>query len=110
MGEAYDKFGADFESKYGRDIGVFSAQSADAYDVIFDAIAKVAVLQDGKLLIGRKALNEAIATTDFVGLTGAIQFLSDPHGDRVLGADVATKKVENGRIVPVELIKAEPPQ
>lgn len=106
-GPEYDKFKTDFEAKFGRPIGVFSAQSSDAYNIIFDAINKVAVEQDGKLVIDRKALNEALAATDFAGLTGPIKFLASPHGDRVLGADVAIKQVKDGAIVQVELIKAE---
>jgi branched-chain amino acid transport system substrate-binding protein len=39
--------------------------------LVFAALEKVAVEQDGKLIIGRKALRDALfATSNFPGLTG----------------------------------------
>src|SRR5581483_3844959 len=60
---------------------VFSPQTYDAVHVIAEAIKAVAKNDaDGNLVIGRKALADAIRATKIDGVTGAISFGTD--GDR----------------------------
>ncbi len=59
----------------------FGEQAYDAYNIILDAIEKVAIKKaDGGLLIPRKALLEALyATKDYQGLTGTLS--ANEYGD-----------------------------
>lgn len=72
FGEAYPSFLREHEEKYGEPpLAPFHAHAFDAANLVFAAIEKVAVEQDGKLIIGRKALRDALfATSNFPGLTG----------------------------------------
>ena len=61
------------------------------------AVEKAAEKQaDGSLVIGKKALRDAVGDTGYDGITGRIAF--DPHGDRT-GSVVKIYKVveENGK-------------
>jgi branched-chain amino acid transport system substrate-binding protein len=70
----------EFEAIYGPR-QTFSPQAYDATTILMKALEKVARVQpDGALLIGKKALRDAVAATEFDGITGRIAF--DPHGDR----------------------------
>ncbi|MBW1804478.1 MAG: branched-chain amino acid ABC transporter substrate-binding protein [Deltaproteobacteria bacterium] len=85
-----------FEAKYGPR-QTFSPQAYDAATILMRAVEKVAKKQpDGRLVIGKKALRDAVAATGYDGITGRIAF--DAHGDRT-GSVVKVYKVieENGK-------------
>ena len=75
----------------------FSPQAYDAAKVLMAAVAKVAKKKaDGTLVIGKKALRDAIRGTHMNGITGKIAF--DKHGDRTGSVVVIYKVVkENGK-------------
>ena len=73
FGSGYQDFLAKHKAKYNENpLAPFHAHSYDAYNLIADAIEKVAVAcPDGSTVIGRTALRDAmLATTDMKGLTG----------------------------------------
>lgn len=79
-----------FEAKYGPR-QTFSPQAYDAATILMAAVEKVAKKQgDGSLVIGKKALRDAVADTDLDGITGKIKY--DIHGDRT-GSVVVIYKV-----------------
>ena len=81
-----------FESKYGPR-QTFSPQAYDAANIMIMAVEKVARKQsDGSLVIGKKALRDAVADTDYDGITGKIKF--DPYGDRTGSVVVIYEVVE----------------
>ena len=85
-----------FETRYGPR-QTFSPQAYDAATVLMRAVGKAAVKKpDGTLVIGKKALRDAVAATSFDGITGRIAF--DANGDRT-GSVVKIYKVvdEKGR-------------
>ncbi|TDD11439.1 hypothetical protein E1218_35760, partial [Kribbella turkmenica] len=81
QGTAYQEFVGKYEKKFGeKPIQAFHAHSYDAANMIFAAIEKVAVREDGKLHIDRQKLIEAMyATKDYQGLTGMLS--CDEFGD-----------------------------
>ncbi|HID61930.1 MAG TPA: hypothetical protein EYP49_04200, partial [Anaerolineae bacterium] len=96
------KFLEAYEKEYGeKPIAPFHAHAYDATMVILNAIEQVGVVDgEGNLLIGRKALNEAIrGTKGYKGLTGTIT--CDEYGDCGAGS-VAVSMVKNGEWVPAE--------
>ena len=73
FGDAYPAFVAKHEEMYGeKPIAPFHAHAYDAANIIFAAIEKVAQGEEGgALVIGRKALRDALYETEnFTGLTG----------------------------------------
>jgi branched-chain amino acid transport system substrate-binding protein len=71
----YPDFIAKHEAKYGgAPLSVFHAHAYDAANILFSALAKVAVAEeDGTLHIPLKALRDAIyATQNFQGVTGSL--------------------------------------
>lgn len=95
-GPGFAAFLAAYESKYGeKPPAPFHAQAYDAATVIMNAIEKVAQVDDaGNLLIGRKALADAVrATADHQGLSGVIT--CDANGDCGTGT-VAISQVQSG--------------
>ena len=83
-----------FEAKYGPR-QTFSPQAYDAATILMMAVEKVAKKQaDGGLIIGKKALRDAIADTRYEGITGKIAF--DPYGDRTGSVVAIYKVVEEG--------------
>jgi branched-chain amino acid transport system substrate-binding protein len=91
-----------YEAEYGEEpIARFHAHAYDATMVILNAIEKVGQVDgDGNLLIGRKALNEAIRRTKgYKGLTGTIT--CDEYGDCGAGS-VDIFVVKDGEWVLVE--------
>jgi len=79
-----------FESIYGPR-QTFSPQAYDAAKVLMAAVEKSAKKQgDGSLVIGKKALRDAVRNTHMTGITGKIAF--DAHGDRT-GSVVVIYKV-----------------
>jgi branched-chain amino acid transport system substrate-binding protein len=81
FGDAYQEFLKKHEAKYGEPpLSAFHAHAYDATNMIAAAIAKVAVQNGDTLVIGKKALRDAIAATkDFKGLTGNLT--CSPTGD-----------------------------
>ena len=83
-----------FEAKYGPR-QTFSPQAYDAAKILMMAVEKAAKKQaDGSLVIGKKSLREAVADTNYEGITGKIRF--DPYGDRTGSVVVIYKVVEEG--------------
>jgi branched-chain amino acid transport system substrate-binding protein len=83
-----------FEAQYGPR-QTFSPQAYDGTRILMAAVEKVAQQQaDGSLLIGKKALRDAVAATQMDGITGKIAF--DAHGDRTGSVVVVYKVVEEG--------------
>ncbi|MFH1490094.1 MAG: branched-chain amino acid ABC transporter substrate-binding protein [Pseudomonadota bacterium] len=81
-----------FEGKYGPR-QTFSPQAYDATLILMAAVEKTARKQaDGRLLIGKKALRDAVADTDIEGVTGRIKY--DAYGDRAGSVVVIYKVVE----------------
>lgn len=98
-GAKYAEWKKRYEGKYGP-LGAFSAQGYDAAMILLSAIEKVAKKQpDGGLLIGKKALADAVRTIGYEGVTGRLSF--DRRGD-VLGAIVMVNKVEGRQFVAVK--------
>lgn len=82
FGSGYQDFLAKQEAKYGeKPLAPFHAHAYDAYNLIADAIEKVAVAcPDGSTVIPRTALRDAmISTKDLKGLTGNLT--CTPTGD-----------------------------
>ncbi len=77
----YQDFLKKHQKKYGeKPIAPFHGHAYDATMMILKAIDKVAVKEGGNLVIGRKALRDALlATTRLQGLTGTIT--CDQYGD-----------------------------
>ena len=81
-----------FEAKYGPR-QTFSPQAYDAAKIMMMAVETVAKKQpDGSLVIGKKALRDAVADIKYSGITGTINF--DAHGDRTGSVVVIYKVVE----------------
>jgi len=81
-----------FEAKYGPR-QTFSPQAYDAANILMRAVEKVAGRQtDGSLVIGKKPLRDAVAATEYEGITGKIVF--DAHGDRTGSVVVVYEVVE----------------
>jgi branched-chain amino acid transport system substrate-binding protein len=98
-GPALPAFLERYEAEYGeKPPAPFHAHAYDAYMVIVNAIEAVGKADaDGNLLIGRKALRDAIrATKDYQGLSGKIA--CDEHGD-CGGGSVTFFVVQNGEWV-----------
>jgi branched-chain amino acid transport system substrate-binding protein len=75
FGAGYADLVEKYKTKYNVEgtLAPFHAHSYDAANIIFAAIEKVAVVDDGSVHIGRQALRDAIAATkDFPGLTGTL--------------------------------------
>ncbi|MCO6450173.1 MAG: ABC transporter substrate-binding protein, partial [Caldilineales bacterium] len=74
-GDVYGAFLAKWDAKYGgTPPSGFHAHAYDATNMLLDAFAAVAQVQDdGSILFGRQALRDALsATKDFNGLTGKL--------------------------------------
>jgi branched-chain amino acid transport system substrate-binding protein len=81
-----------FESKYGPR-QTFSPQAYDAASILMKAVETVAKKQaDGSLVIGKKSLRDAVAATQYEGITGKIAF--GPQGNRTGSVVVVYQVVE----------------
>jgi len=70
-----------FAAKYGGPPIAYAPYGYDAAKVMMAAVEKTAQKKgDGSLVIGKKALRDAVSATKYEGITGLISF--DPHGDR----------------------------
>jgi branched-chain amino acid transport system substrate-binding protein len=85
-----------FEARYGAR-QTFSPQAYDAASILMMAVEKAAQKKpDGSLVIGKKALRDAVSATTYDGITGKISF--DKYGDRTGSVVVIYKVVEeNGK-------------
>lgn len=98
----YGDFVKEYEAAGGKqDSIVFSPQTYDAVKVFANAIKAVAKTDnDGNLVIGRKALADAVRATQVQGITGAIAF--DATGDRPPeSTNVVIYKAQGGQWVQV---------
>ncbi len=102
QGSGYADFVAAYEADGGKKENiVFSPQAFDAVHVIAEALKKVAKVDaNGDLVIGRKALADAVRATKLEGVTGAIEF--DATGDRPPeSTNVVINQVKDGAWVQV---------
>ena len=100
-GNLYQDFLATYESNYGTEpTAPFHAHSFDATNMIFDAIEKVAIVDDdGTIHIGRQALRDALfATSGMAGITGTIT--CDENGD-CADPKIAVNQVQGGEFVKI---------
>ncbi len=93
-GGAYDELLATWDEEIGgTPPGGYHAHAYDATNILLNAVAAVAEERDdGSLVIGRKAIRDAVeATEDYPGLTGDLtcQELSPFAGDCATGAALA---------------------
>lgn len=74
-GDFYSQWEARFEKRFGNKPVTFSPQAYDATTVYLKALAQVGQVQaDGSLVIGKKALADAIRVISFDGVTGKVGF------------------------------------
>lgn len=74
-GEDYAAWAKRFTERFGNPPVTFAAQSYDAAMSMMMAIEKAGVVQeDGSLVIGKKALSDAIRALEFQGATGKVGF------------------------------------
>ncbi len=105
IAEANEAFDEKYEELFGVEPeaqGPYHAHAYDAAMIILNALAEVAVLDDGgNLVVDREALIEAIRNTaDYSGLTGVLT--CDEKGDCGAGS-IGINMVEDGEWVPVEV-------
>ena len=99
---ALTKFQADFQAKFGYtwDEQPYTSQSFDAYQVVWDALNEVAVVEGGNLVIDLDALNDAMHDANFDGASGHVEF--DDHGDVIAAPgkpQIVFSKVVSGAYV-----------
>lgn len=102
QGASYQDFVAAYQAKGGNPANiVFSPQTYDAVNVLVEALkASATVDANGDLVVGRKALADAIRATSINGVTGAISF--DETGDRPPeSTSVVINQVKDGAWVQV---------
>ena len=82
QGSSYEDYVKAYEAKGGKKENIlFSPQTYDAVHVMVEALKAAAKVDaDGNLVIGRKALADAVRAVKLDGVTGAIAF--DNTGDR----------------------------
>jgi branched-chain amino acid transport system substrate-binding protein len=89
-GEKFQRWVKRFEAEYGPR-QTFSPQAYDATCILLTAIERTARKgKDGELILGRKALRDAVGNIEYDGVTGRITF--DDVGDRT-GSVVAVNIV-----------------
>ncbi len=95
-GEEYDAWAKRFEERFGNPPVVFAPQAYDATNALLIGIEKAGKVQDdGSLVIGKKALADAIRSLKFQGATGTVGFTET--GDSL--SEVIVWKVENKEFV-----------
>ncbi|MCP4167492.1 MAG: branched-chain amino acid ABC transporter substrate-binding protein, partial [Chloroflexi bacterium] len=88
-------------AKYGEDpLSAFHAHAYDGANMLFDAVAKVAVVDaDGNLYIGRQTLRDALfATAGMEGITGTIT--CNEYGD-CADPQIVINQIQGGEYMPV---------
>jgi len=89
-GKTFEEWKERFETLYGPR-QTFSPQAYDAANILITAIERTAVQKpDGSIVLGKKALRDAVAGIEHNGVTGRITF--DASGDRT-GSVVAMNVV-----------------
>jgi branched-chain amino acid transport system substrate-binding protein len=95
-GEALDAWSKRFEERFGNPPVVFAPQAYDATNALLMGIEKAGKVQDdGSLVIGKKALADAVRSLEFQGATGTVGFTET--GDSL--SEVVVWKVENKEFV-----------
>jgi branched-chain amino acid transport system substrate-binding protein len=80
-GAVFKEWQKKFEGKYGPPVA-YAPHAYDAARVLLAAIEKVAQTKgDGSVVVGKKALRDAVSATKYDGITGPVAF--DQHGDRI---------------------------
>jgi len=96
----YEEFLAAFQTKFGGDPVAYGPGSYDATTIMLQAADRVATVDtSGNLVIGRKALADAIRAEPFDGITGNMEF--DEVGD-LKAASITVFQVQNGTITPLK--------
>jgi len=98
-GEAYDRFIAKYEDKYGqKPLSVFHAHAFDAANMIFACVEKVGIQEEnGTLHIGRQAMRDCLyATNGYQGITGILT--CDSFGD-CGGTNIIVSQLQNGQYI-----------
>ncbi len=96
----YDEFEAEFIEKFGGEPVAYGPGSYDAAMIMLQAAEKVATVDDdGNLVIGRKALADAVRDTPFDGITGSLKFTDT--GD-LSAVSITVFTVTDNEIVPVK--------
>jgi branched-chain amino acid transport system substrate-binding protein len=100
----YKKFADAYKAEYGKDLGQFGEQTADATNIVLAAIEKVATTNAaGDLVIDKDALIAAVkATSAYNGASGIITF--DAKGDRVITTGTINRidQVKSGKLERVQ--------
>ena len=79
--EIFAEWQKKFQAKYGPPVA-YAPHAYDSAKVLLMAVEKVAQKQgDGSLVIGKKALRDAVSATKYSGITGPVSF--DQYGDRI---------------------------
>ncbi len=91
------KFVADYKAKYGQTPDALAALAYDAARILGDAITRAGSTD------GAKVRDEIAETKDFPGVTGSISI----NADRNAVKPAVILKIENGKFLLVETIKAE---
>jgi len=79
--EIFAEWQKKFQAKYGPPVA-YAPHAYDSAKVLLMAVEKVAQKQgDGSLVIGKKALRDAVSATKYDGITGPVSF--DQYGDRI---------------------------
>jgi branched-chain amino acid transport system substrate-binding protein len=95
-GPVFKDWQKNFSAKYGAPIA-YAPYGYDAAKVLMAAVEKAAQKKgDGSLVIGKKALRDAVSATKYEGITGPISF--DQHGDRSqIAISMNVVACENGK-------------
>ncbi|MCX6069675.1 MAG: hypothetical protein NTU91_02280 [Chloroflexi bacterium] len=97
-----DEWTARFTEKFGGAPVAYGPGSYDAATIIMKAAASVAQVDaDGNLVIGRKALADAIRATPYDGITGHLEFTET--GD-LAAVSITVFHVENADFVAVKTV------
>ena len=92
----YDEYLAAYQEQFDTDPVAYGPGSYDAATILLQAADRVATVDaDGNLVIGRKALADAIRNTPFTGVTGQLEF--NEIGDLKV-ASITVFKVVDGVI------------
>jgi branched-chain amino acid transport system substrate-binding protein len=98
----YDEWAARFTEKFGGAPVAYGPGSYDSATIILNAAATVAQIDaDGNLVIGRKALADAIRAAPYDGITGHLEFTAT--GD-LAAVSITVFHVENGDFVAVKKV------
>ena len=80
-GKTYGAFARAYRERWDEEPGPFAAQAYDAAVVLLRAAREVAGGNEGRLVLDRKALRDAVLETDRQGASGRIRFF--PNGERM---------------------------